>query len=126
MGRAAASPSARRSPPQLDAALGGNAYREAHARGRGDARRPRAHALGARARGDGRGATPTPTPPSPSPSRARTAPRIAALPLPADVAQRYAAMAVESLALQKRMEERDKVPFEDWRRRYLSLEMLRP
>ena len=51
---------------------------------------------------------------------------ITALPLPAEVAQRYAAMAVESLALQKRMEEREKVPFEDWRRRYLSPEMLRP
>ena len=51
---------------------------------------------------------------------------LSALPLPADVAQRFAAMAAESLALQNRMEERDQVPFEDWRNRYLSLEMLRP
>jgi glutamate--cysteine ligase len=51
---------------------------------------------------------------------------ITALPLPEDVEQRFAAMAAESLALQKRMEERETVPFEAWRRRYLSPEMLRP
>jgi len=50
---------------------------------------------------------------------------ITALPLPAGVGERYAAMAVESLALQKRMEERETVPFEAWRKRYLSPEMLR-
>jgi glutamate--cysteine ligase len=58
-------------------------------------------------------------------SRAHRA-ALAALPLPAEVAQRYAAMAVESLALQKRMEDRDQLPFEDWRRQYLSLAKLRP
>ena len=38
----------------------------------------------------------------------------------------YAAMAQESLALQRRIEAQDKLPFEEWRRQYLSLEKLRP
>ena len=46
--------------------------------------------------------------------------------LTADAAQRFSAMATESLALQKHMEERDQVPFEDWRKQYLSPEKLRP
>jgi len=58
-------------------------------------------------------------------SRAHCA-ALTALPLPDAVAQRFAAMAAESLVLQKRMEDRDQLPFEDWRKRYLSLEMLRP
>jgi glutamate--cysteine ligase len=49
-----------------------------------------------------------------------------ALPLPDAIAQRFTAMAKESLELQKRMEAQDKLPFEDWRRQYLSLEKLRP
>ena len=49
-----------------------------------------------------------------------------ALPLPDAIAQRFAGMAKESLELQKRMEAQDKLPFEEWRRQYLSLEKLRP
>ncbi len=49
-----------------------------------------------------------------------------ALPLSDAAAQRFDAMAKESLELQARMEAQDKVPFEDWRRQYLSLEKLRP
>ena len=49
-----------------------------------------------------------------------------ALPLSDVAAQRFDAMAKESLELQLRMEAQDKVPFEEWRRQYLSLEKLRP
>ena len=49
-----------------------------------------------------------------------------ALPLSDLAAQRFDAMAKESLELQQRMEAQDKVPFEEWRRQYLSLEKLRP
>jgi glutamate--cysteine ligase len=41
-------------------------------------------------------------------------------------AQRFAAMAAESLANQARMEAADTQPFEAWRQRYLSAEMIRP
>jgi glutamate--cysteine ligase len=41
-------------------------------------------------------------------------------------AKRFAAMAAESLVNQARMEAADTQPFEAWRRRYLSAEMLRP
>ena len=58
-------------------------------------------------------------------SRAHCA-ALSALPLPAAVAQRFAALAKESIAKQQRMEAADTLPFEDWRKRYLSLEMLRP
>ena len=49
-----------------------------------------------------------------------------AQPLSADAAQRFDAMAKESIELQKRMEAQDKLPFEEWRRQYLSLEKIRP
>ena len=49
-----------------------------------------------------------------------------ALPLSDTAAHRFDIMAKESLALQQRMEAQDKVPFEEWRRQYLSLEKLRP
>jgi len=49
-----------------------------------------------------------------------------ALPLSDAAAQRFDAMARESLELQQRMEAQDKVPFEEWRKQYLSLEKLRP
>jgi glutamate--cysteine ligase len=49
-----------------------------------------------------------------------------ALPLGAAVAHRFAGMAEESLALQRRMEAQDKLPFEEWRRQYLAVEKLRP
>jgi glutamate--cysteine ligase len=41
-------------------------------------------------------------------------------------AQRFEAMAAESLASQRKMEAADTQPFEAWRQRYLSVEMLRP
>ena len=46
-------------------------------------------------------------------------------PLPAGVAERFARMAEESLALQARMESQEKLPFEAWRQRYLSAAMLK-
>jgi glutamate--cysteine ligase len=45
--------------------------------------------------------------------------------LPEDVAQGFAAMARESLQKQQAIEAADEEPFEDWRRRYLSAQMLR-
>jgi len=45
--------------------------------------------------------------------------------LPQDVAERFASMAEESIARQQSIEASDPLPFEDWRRRYLSPEMLR-
>ena len=51
---------------------------------------------------------------------------LAARPLPAGVAERFAAMAAESLALQKRMAEREQLPFEEWRKQYLDIRKLRP
>ena len=110
---------------ELDAALGGNAYREAHASAAAmladSALTPSARVLAAMAANHSNSYTAFAL----AQSRAHRA-ALDALPLPADLAQRYAAMAVESLALQKRMEERDQVPFETWRRQYLSLEKLRP
>jgi glutamate--cysteine ligase len=110
---------------QADAALGGGAYREAHAAAAAmladPALTPSARVLAAMAANHSNSYTAFAL----AQSRAHRA-TLDALPLPEEVAQRYGAMAVESLALQKRMEEREKVPFEDWRRRYLSLDMLRP
>jgi glutamate--cysteine ligase len=110
----------------LDAALGGSAYREAQAAAAAmladPALTPSARVLAAMAANHSNSYTAFAL----AQSRAQCA-ALSALPLDAEVAQRYAAMAAESLVLQKRMEDRDKaVPFEDWRRRYLSLEMLRP
>ena len=42
------------------------------------------------------------------------------------VAKRFEAMAAESIASQRKMEASDTLPFEAWRQRYLSAEMLRP
>jgi len=110
---------------RLDAALGGNAYREAHAAAAAmladPALTPSARVLAAMAAGHDNSYTAFALAQSLAHRQA-----IAALPLADAAAQRYAAMAVESLALQQRMEERPQVPFEDWRRRYLSPEMLRP
>jgi glutamate--cysteine ligase len=109
----------------LDAALGGSACREAQAAAAAmladPALTPSARVLAAMAANHSNSYTAFAL----AQSRAHCA-ALGALPLPDEVAQRYAAMAVESLALQKRMEERDQVPFETWRQRYLSLEMLRP
>jgi glutamate--cysteine ligase len=49
---------------------------------------------------------------------------IAARPLAAEVEARYARLASESLAEQRRMEEADDVPFETYRQRYLGQELL--
>ncbi len=110
---------------ELDAALGGNAYREAHAAAvamlADPSFTPSARVLAAMAASHSNSYTAFAL----AQSRAHRA-ALTAQPLPADVAQRFTAMAAESLALQKRMEERDQVPFEDWRKQYLSPEKLRP
>jgi len=46
------------------------------------------------------------------------------LPLPPDMEARYAAMAEESIAAQRRIEAADKIPFETYRRQYLSKDLL--
>ena len=46
------------------------------------------------------------------------------LPLAADVAKRYADMAQQSLAAQQRIEAADSVPFETYRRQYLSQDLM--
>ena len=58
-------------------------------------------------------------------SRAHRA-ALSALPLSTAAARRFEAMAKESLALQQRIEEQDKLPFEEWRQQYLSIDKLRP
>jgi len=109
---------------QVDRALGGSAWREAQAAAAAmladPALTPSARVLAAMAGMHSDSYTAFAL----AQSRAHRA-TLDALPLPDEVARRYGAMAVESLALQRRMEERETVPFEDWRRRYLSLEMLR-
>ena len=47
-----------------------------------------------------------------------------ALPLPAETLARYARMAEESLAAQRRIEAADSVPFETYRRQYLAKDLL--
>ena len=49
---------------------------------------------------------------------------ILALPWPADLAARYAKMAADSVAAQKRIEESDTMPFEVFRQQYVSKERL--
>ena len=49
---------------------------------------------------------------------------LADLPLPAELAARFARMAEESLAAQHRIEAADTVPFETYRRQYLSKDLL--
>jgi glutamate--cysteine ligase len=46
------------------------------------------------------------------------------LPLPAEVAARYARVAEESIAAQRRIEAADSVPFETYRQQYLSKDLL--
>jgi glutamate--cysteine ligase len=48
------------------------------------------------------------------------------LPFPAEAAERFARMARESLAEQRRIEAADRVPFETYRQRYLSPALLEP
>jgi glutamate--cysteine ligase len=43
-----------------------------------------------------------------------------------DAARRFAAMAVDSVENQRAMEAADTLPFEAWRQRYLSAQMLHP
>jgi glutamate--cysteine ligase len=110
---------------QLDAALGGSGYREAHAAAAAmladPALTPSARVLAAMA---GRHAN-SYTGFALAQSRAHRE-ALTSLPLPAAVAQRFAAMARESLALQQRIESQDKLPFEEWRRQYLSVDKLWP
>ncbi len=110
---------------ELDAALGGNTYREAHAAAAAmladSALTPSARVLAAMAASHSDSYTAFAL----AQSRAHRAALGAPL-LSPQVQERFAVMATESLALQKRMEERDQVPFETWRRQYLSLEKLRP
>ena len=110
---------------ELDAALGGSAYREAHAAAEAmladSALTPSARVLAAMAARHANSYTGFALEQS---RRHREALR--AMPLAPEVARRFAAMAEESIALQKRMEERDKLPFEEWRRQYLSSARLRP
>jgi glutamate--cysteine ligase len=47
-------------------------------------------------------------------------------PLGESTARRFEAMAAESIASQRKMEAAETLPFEAWRQRYLSAEMLRP
>ncbi|MEO8145371.1 MAG: glutamate--cysteine ligase [Betaproteobacteria bacterium] len=110
---------------QLDEAHGGNAYREAHAGAVAmlaePSLTPSARVLAAMASSHSNSYTAFAL----AQSRAHCA-AITALPLAADTAQRFAAMAKESLELQQRIEAQDKTPFEEWRKQYLSLEKLRP
>ncbi|MSQ62279.1 MAG: glutamate--cysteine ligase [Betaproteobacteria bacterium] len=110
---------------ELDAALGGNACREAQAAAAAaladPARTPSARVLAAMAANHSNSYTAFAL----AQSRAHSA-ALAALPLSPAIAEHFAAMAQESLAKQQRMEAADTLPFEDWRRLYLSLEMLRP
>ncbi len=110
---------------QLDAAFGGNAYREAHAAAAAmladSSLTPSARVLAAMAAQHSNSYTGFAL----AQSRAQAA-TIAALPLAAEVAQKFAAMAEESIAKRKRMEAADTLPFEEWRQQYLSLEKLRP
>ena len=110
---------------QLDAALGGGAYRDAQAAAAAKladpALTPSARVLATMAERHANSYTGFALERS---RRHREA--LAALPLPAAAAQRFAAMAKESLALQQRIEARDKLPFEAWRRQYLSVDKLWP
>jgi len=110
---------------QLDAALGGSAYRESQALAAAKladpALTPSARVLAAMAAQHDNSYTAFAL----AQSRAHRA-AFDRLPLSQAAAQRFDAMAKESVELQKRMEAQDKLPFEDWRKRYLSLEMLRP
>ncbi len=109
----------------LDAALGGNAYREAQAAAAAmladPALTPSARVLAAMAGRHDNSYTGFALAQSRAHREALTA-----LPLPAETAERFAAMAKESLELQQRIEAQDKLPFDDWRKQYLSVDKLWP
>jgi len=109
----------------LDAALGGSAWREAHGAAAAaladPALTPSARVLAAMAASHSDSYTGFAL----AQSRAHRE-TLAALPLPAALAQRFDAMAEESLAKQQRMEAADQLSFEEWRRWYLSADQLRP
>ena len=109
----------------LDAAFGGSGYREAQAAAAAaladPALTPSAQVLAAMAAKHSDSYTGFAL----AQSRAHRA-ALAALPLPAAAAARFAALASESLARQRQMEAADTLPFEEWRRRYLRVENLRP
>ncbi len=110
---------------QLDAAFGGNAYREAHAAAAkmlaDSSLTPSARVLATMAAKHSDSYTGFAL----AQSRTQAA-TIAALPLAPEVAQNFAAMAKESLAKRERMEAADTLPFEEWRKKYLSPESLQP
>ncbi|HTQ78056.1 MAG TPA: glutamate--cysteine ligase [Burkholderiales bacterium] len=110
---------------QLDEAIGGGAYREAHAAAAAmledPSLTPSARVLAAMAKDHANSYTSFAL----AQSR-RHAQEIRGLALPSGTKDRFRRMAEESLQLQARMESQDKVPFEAWRRHYLSPEMLNP
>jgi glutamate--cysteine ligase len=110
---------------ELDAAFGGGAWREAHAAAAAmladPALTPSARVLEEMAEEHDNSYTAFAL----AQSRAHRA-AIAALPVDGEVQRRFEAMARESLDTQQRIEAADTLPFEDWRRRYLAPEMLRP
>jgi len=110
---------------ELDAALGGKAYREAHAAAAAmladPALTPSARVLEEMAEEHANSYTAFAL----AQSLAHRA-TIAALPLAEADAKRFDAMAADSLAEQRRIEAADTLPFEEWRRRYLAVAKLRP
>ena len=110
---------------ELDAAFGGGAYRAAQAAAAAmladPSLTPSARVLEEMAEEHGNSYTAFAL----AQSRAHRA-AIAALPLADEVARRFEALAGESLARQQQMEAADRLPFEEWRRRYLAVEQLRP
>ncbi len=110
---------------ELDSAVGGSSYREAQSAAAemiaDPALTPSARVLAAMARDHADSYTAFAL----AQSRAHRA-ALSAQPLAPAVAQKFTAMAQASLAKQREMEARDTLPFEDWRRKYLSPQMLRP
>ncbi len=108
----------------LDGEFGGSAYRDAHAaaaaRVADPANTPSARVLAAMGAEHGHSYTRFALAQS-----HRHAAALRATPLPDAVAKKYAALAAESHAKQRAMEAADTLSFEEWRRRYLSPEMLK-
>ena len=109
----------------LDAAFGGNAYREAQAAATAaladPSLTPSARVLAAM-KADHKDSY---TSFALAQSRAHRE-SLVARPLPPGIAERFALMAAESLALQERMAKREQLPFEEWRKQYLDIRKLRP
>jgi glutamate--cysteine ligase len=109
---------------QLDAAFGGDAYRNAHRDAEAlladPALTPSARVLSAMAEHHANSYTAFAL----AQSRAHRA-TLTAMPLSTAAARRFEAMAKESLALQQRIEAQDKLPFEEWRKQYLAIDKLR-